>query len=265
VNQGWSSSKSTPNVAAIHQEDFEEYLHRGYTVFAVVTSSQPKFTITEQMEDVHRAVRFIRTNTSQFGVRTDRLGMMGAGSGGQLALMVATQGAQGKADAPDPIDRESSEIQAVACFFPPTDFLNYGQTGNVAVGRGPMANYPGAFGNRALLNSGRASLGKEISPIYYVTSQLPPTLIIHGSDDKIVPLQQSESFVEQAKSGGVQQIQLIVRQGKGHAWYGFWKTKEDALDFAGWFDRHLRDRMEEETIQKTGTKEGKTSKVSGRK
>ncbi|MBM4075098.1 MAG: alpha/beta hydrolase, partial [Planctomycetes bacterium] len=92
VNQGWSSSKSTPNVAAIHQEDFEEYLHRGYTVFAVVTSSQPKFTITEQMEDVHRAVRFIRTNTSQFGVRTDRLGMMGAGSGGQLALMVATQG-----------------------------------------------------------------------------------------------------------------------------------------------------------------------------
>ena len=39
----------------------------------------------------------------------------------------------GKDDAKDPIDRESSEIQCVACFFPPTDFLNYGEPGEDAV------------------------------------------------------------------------------------------------------------------------------------
>src|SRR5437870_4501777 len=59
VNGGWLSSKSTPLMVTIRPDDYSLYLARGYTVFAVVTSSQPKFTIPEQMEDVQRAVRFV--------------------------------------------------------------------------------------------------------------------------------------------------------------------------------------------------------------
>src|SRR6476660_6539367 len=58
VNGGWLSSKSTPLMVTIRPDDYRVYLDRGYTVFAVVTSSQPKFTIAEEMEDVQRAVRF---------------------------------------------------------------------------------------------------------------------------------------------------------------------------------------------------------------
>ena len=54
VNGGWLSSKSTPLMVTIRPGDYEPYLNRGYTVFAVVTSSQPKFTIREEMEDVQR-------------------------------------------------------------------------------------------------------------------------------------------------------------------------------------------------------------------
>ena len=244
VNGGWLSSKATPLMVTIRPADYEPYLNRGYTVFAVVTSSQPKFTISEEIEDVHRAVRFIRANAKKYGVNPHRLGVLGSSSGGHLTLSIATQGKQGKPDSEDPVERASSEVQAAACFFPPTDFLNYGGPGISGVGEGPMAPLRVAFGPQALTAEGRASLGKEISPINFVTAKLPPTLIIHGDADKVVPLQQSESFVERAKAAGAPQVRLIVRAGKGHGGGDFWRSAEDAKEFADWVDRHLRDRRD---------------------
>src|SRR5262245_16150660 len=43
---------------------------------------------------------------------------------------------------------ESSLFQAVACFFPPTDFLNYGKPGQVALGRGALGGLKAAFAFR---------------------------------------------------------------------------------------------------------------------
>lgn len=240
VNGGWFSSKSTPMMVTVRPDCYGPFLDRGYTVFAVVTSSQPVFTIPDIMQDVQRAVRFIRHNAARFGVDPNRLGVTGSSSGGQLSLMVATQGGPGKADAPDPVDRESSAVQAVACFFPPTDFLNFGGPGIDGVGRGPMEPIKAAFGPRAETPEGRQALGKEISPIYFVSAKLPPTLIVHGGDDKDVPLQQSLSFMQRAKEAGAQHLNLIVRPGKGHGWGDFWKSSEDINDFADWFDKFLR-------------------------
>src|ERR1039457_299773 len=111
-------------------------------------------------------------------VNRDRLGITGSSSGGHLALMVATQGAQGNADAPDSVERESSAVQAAAVFFPPTDFLNWGSPGVDAVGLGTMAGMKAAFGPRADTATERQIYGKEISPVYFVTSNLPPVVII---------------------------------------------------------------------------------------
>ena len=56
-----------------------ELLRRGYAVFMVVTSSQPKFTLAEIVADVHRAVRFIRHHgRDHFGIDPDRIGVTGA-------------------------------------------------------------------------------------------------------------------------------------------------------------------------------------------
>lgn len=244
VNGGWLSSKDTPMMVTIRPDDYRLYLARGYTVFAVVTSSQPKFEIAELMEDVHRAVRYVRANAARFGVRPDRLGVLGSSSGGHLTLSIATRGGPGKADSSDPVERESSAVQAAVCFFPPTDFLNYGGPGISGVGEGPLAPLKVAFGPRALTPEGRESLGREISPIYFVSSNLPATLIIHGDDDEVVPLQQSESFVKRAKDAGARHVELIVRPGKGHGWGDFWKSTEDITAFADWFDRHLKDRRD---------------------
>ena len=72
VNGGWLSSKDTPLMVTIQPDYYRPFLERGYTVFAVVTSSQPKFTILEEMDDVRRAVRFVRHNAAKFGVQFAR-------------------------------------------------------------------------------------------------------------------------------------------------------------------------------------------------
>jgi dipeptidyl aminopeptidase/acylaminoacyl peptidase len=79
-------------------------------------------------------------------------------------------------------------------------------------------------------------LGLEISPIYFVHSNMPPVLIIHGSADKLVPVSQSEQFVKRCEESGVT-AKLIVREGKGHGWPD---TENDLRVCADWFDEYLR-------------------------
>jgi acetyl esterase/lipase len=231
VSGGWFSAKE-----AVNQRFYDAFLARGYTVFAVVHGSQPKFTVPEITQDIHRAVRFVRHNAARWGVNPDQFGITGASAGGHLSLTMGTQGGPGKADAKDPVDRASSAVQAVACFFPPTDFLNYGQPGEDATGVGTLKNFKPAFGPRSDAEDSRKALGREISPIYFITPKLPPTLIIHGDADKLVPYQQAESFVQKAQAAGAT-AKLINRPGKAHGWP---ELVNDLTLFADWFDEHLR-------------------------
>jgi acetyl esterase/lipase len=239
VSGGWASSYDESKMVHVDVENYAPYLRHGYTVFAVVHSSMPRFDVQDIILDVQRAVRFVRHNAVGFAVNPNRLGVLGSSSGGHLALMIATQGGPGPASAADPIDRESSAVQAVACFFPPTDFLNWGATGVDGVGRGPLAPLFAAFGSLADTEPGRQILGRMISPIYYVTSTLPPVLIIHGDADVVVPLQQAQSFAAKAKEVGAPMVNIIVRKGKGHGWGDFWKSQEDVDEFVKWFDHYL--------------------------
>ena len=130
----------------------------------------------------------------------------------------------------------SSEVQCGACFFPPTDFLNYSQPGEDAVGVGTLKDFKPGFGPRSDTAEERQKLGLEISPIYFIHSNQPPVLIIHGDTDKLVPIYQAQKFVERSQEVGAT-AKLIVREGKAHGWAGLDK---DLPIFADWFDEHLR-------------------------
>lgn len=231
VSGGWFSSHDSINAGY-----FRPLLNRGYTVFTVVHGSQPKFTITEIVPDINRAVRFIRHNAAQYGVDPNRLGITGGSAGGHLSLTMGTQGGPGDAKAKDPIDRVSSAVQCVACFFPPTDFLNYSRPGEDAVGVGTLKDFKSAFGPRADTEEGRQKLGREVSPIYFVHSNMPPMLIIHGDADKLVPIYQAQMFVKGCEAVG-STAKLVVREGKQHGWADMGKDMEL---FADWFDEYLR-------------------------
>jgi acetyl esterase/lipase len=228
---GWKSEAGSfrPWIAA-------PILRRGYTVFAVYHIPQPKATVMEITEDVYRAVRFIRHNAAQYGIDPQRLGVTGGSSGGHLSLMIATRGGPGDANATDPVDRESSAVQAVAIFYPPTDLLNLGKsTENLGDG-GPPKSFVKSFGPTVTNLAAWKIIGHEMSPIYYINSNLPPSLIYHGDADTLVTLDQSQRFQAEALKQGCN-VELVIHHGGRHGWLSMpW----DLRQFANWFDRYLR-------------------------
>ncbi len=231
VSGGWKSGTNSfrPWMTA-------PLLRRGYTVFAVYHISQPHSTIMDIIQDMHRAVRFIRHHAQDYSVDPQRLGVTGGSAGGHLSLMLATRGGPGPQDAPDPVDRQSSAIQAAAIFYPVTDLLNLGaSTENLGDG-GPPKSFVKGFGPNSTNLAVWKVIGYESSPIYYVTSNLPPILILHGDADTLVPLDQSQRFQAKARELG-RTVDLIVRPGKQHGWLTMlW----DVRLLAHWFDRYLQ-------------------------
>jgi acetyl esterase/lipase len=90
VSEGWYSEheKIEPNIPIY----IEAFLTRGYTVFAVVHGSNPKYSLPENIEDAHRAVRFIRHHARRYGIDPTRIGSTGDSAGGHLSLMVGGAG-----------------------------------------------------------------------------------------------------------------------------------------------------------------------------
>jgi acetyl esterase/lipase len=242
VSGGWFSAHE-----AINQGFVGELLKRGYTVFAVVHGSQPRFTIPEIVKDMNRAVRFIRFHAKDYQIDPDKIGITGASAGGHLSLMQGTAGDNGDKSAKDPVDQTSSRVQAVGCFFPPTDFLNYGKPGEIALGCGVLKGFKPPFDFHEqdpntktfvrITDLGKIlEIGRQISPVYHASSDDPPTLIIHGDADLLVPIQQAELVVEKLKSSGVE-TKLVVKKGAAHGWPDLLK---DTVIIADWFDGHLK-------------------------
>jgi acetyl esterase/lipase len=243
VSGGYFSSHG-----AIAESLIAPFLKRGYTVFCVVHGSQPRYQVPEIFQDIQRASRFIHHHAKKFGIDPNRIGVTGASAGGNLSLLLGTAGTKGDPKAGDPVDRESSRVQAVACFFPPTDFLNYGKPGVEHIKATDFdPRFRASFDYREMDPKGRTyeritdtkklqAITRSISPIYSITSETPPTFIMHGDKDLLVPLQQSESMIEKLKAAGVP-AELVVKKGGDHGWL---TIIGDVEKFADWFDRYLR-------------------------
>ena len=250
VSGGWFSSHDNID-KVMDRGTFLELLKRGYTVFAVVHGSQPKFTVPEILEDMHRAVRFIRHHAELYKIDPANIGMFGGSAGGHLTLLQGTDGQDGDPSAEGPVDRESSAVQAIVSYFPPTDFLNYGKKGQhfdklvlqVMFGRNPFLaalDFRKFDKEKQLIvkveDQGEIKrLLKEVSPVTHVNKGDAPTLLIHGDADLLVPIQQSKLILSKFKQEGVE-AELLTMAGKNHGWKA---EPEEIKRFGDWFDKHL--------------------------
>ncbi len=230
------SLKDTP----VQAELAKPLLDAGYTVFAINHRAAPEFKHPAAQEDAQRAVRFVRANGKKYGIRADRIGATGSSSGGHLALMLGVLGGAGVPDDPDPVARESAKVQCVVAWMPACDLLN----GYVEL-RPPPALYLGTLpGNSP--SSPETKLYREASPITHVTEDSPPTLLIHGDADAIVPIKHSELMEEALKKSKVL-VKLVRLKGGIHG-QNFGGTNlpeaKDWPDYLGetvaWFDQHLQ-------------------------
>lgn len=200
MSGGWISDHSMlnsfgPAVAKVFTDE-------GFTVFEVVHGAQPRYKVADIVEQVRSAVRFVHAHAVDYGIDTNRVGVSGISSGGHLALMIAAS--------PD------SPVSAVAAIAPPTDLANWGKPGRIVTEEPPMAIFIPALGfDPNGPRSDMEALAKKLSPITYVTARFPPTLIVQGDADKVVPPQQAKVMDEALAGAGVQH-KLVIIPGGGH-------------------------------------------------
>jgi acetyl esterase/lipase len=245
VSGGWVSSPDSLNSPFV-SIFYTPFIERGFVVFAVVHGSQPKFTIPEIRLDLNRAVRYIRAHAADWKIDPDRLGITGGSAGGHLSLLQGCGPLAPDKKAKDPVDRVTSNVQAVACLFPPTDFLNWGEKNKNVLDMPSMKPFVAALDfhemdekshmfQRIVDRPRVAAMEKEISPIYHVSGDSPPTLIIHGDADSLVPIQQAQLMIDKLKEANVP-AELIVKAGAGHGWLN---AQPDLNRMAEWFDTYL--------------------------
>ncbi len=247
LNGNWISS---PRMMDAFLSKTDMYLERGYTLFGVMVSSQPQYTIPDEIKDLKRAVRFVRYNAKDYGIDPDHIGITGSSAGGHLSLMIATSDDEKNSKSNDPVDKVSARVQAVAVFYPPTDFINYGApnaSGKINQAGLVFAKVAAAFDFKEWNDTTgtfvsitdtkrRLEIAKTVSPINWVTADDPPVIIIHGDKDFLVPKQQSESIIEKFKEAKVPN-KYIIKEGGSHGWQN---RDVEEKNFIDWFDKYLK-------------------------
>ena len=210
----------------------------GYTVFAVTHRATPTFRYPAQLEDVQRAVRFIRHSAATYHINPARIGGSGGSSGAHLVSLLGTMDGAGIADDSDPVNRESAKLQCIIARAAPIDLTQM----RPSSGAGALALLLGANVVEATpKTSVEFKSALAASPISYVTSDDAPFLLVHGDADRTVPFHQSEMMQAALVKAGVP-VKLLRIEGGDHGptFPGAKNVPDYKTEMVKWLDKHLR-------------------------
>ena len=205
---GWTTSKRLYAMPRLIQ-----LARRGFTVATInhTDSQNGTHPFPEYLMDVKAALRFLRINAKQYRVDPDRIGAWGTSSGGNAVLLLGmTQDDSRYDDGSNP--SVSDHVSYVVACFPPADIP-------ALLGRDRT---PGIVDCVEAVTGGGAELARAMSPQYVVTAQTqcPPTLLLHGDADTLVPYAQSEQLYLRMREQG-HDVRMIRVAGADHE-SNFW-------------------------------------------
>jgi acetyl esterase/lipase len=179
-----------------------------------------------QLDDVQRAVRWIRANAAKYKIDPDHIGAFGHSAGAQLAALL---GMEITRDNSDPaLAKYSSQVQAVVDASGPTDFTtDHDAEGDAFLSAflgGDYAHHP--------------EIWRDASPVFHVSKSNSPFLIIHGTQDKDVPMAQAEELADKLKQAGVSV--KLVKVEDGHTFQKPEARKQLAFEAQAFFFQNLR-------------------------
>jgi acetyl esterase/lipase len=230
VSGGWVSRYAPPNLLPIRErQNYDELLSRGFTVISLRHGASPRYNIPEIVPDIHRAVRFIRTNAMQYGIDAGRIGIYGNSSGGHLSLLLGLNADPGNPSAEDSVLRVSNRVAAIVSYYAPSDLDPAARA--VTPHEGRTSRYPA-------LNFDYDKYVKEMSPITHISADDPPVLILHGEKDMTVPVKEGEALHRAFQQKGVT-TDFILFPGAGHSFQGDDAARATKA-MADWFTKHLQ-------------------------
>lgn len=172
------------------------------------------------LHDCKTAVRFLRKHADEFKIDPDRIGAIGGSAGGHLVAMLAVSDAKDDLDPKGPYAEYSCRIQAVVPMYGVHDVVRQAQLRGNEMTRNELARC------------------RQASPISYVSPDDPPALILHGTKDALVPVEQSRILHEALQKAKVPS-QLLIVEGAPHSFHLQPKQLDLRATVTHFFRQHL--------------------------
>jgi len=189
----------------------------GFAWFSINYRLAPQFKFPADVEDVEAAVGWIKANAAKYKVDAKRIALIGESSGGHLVSFVGARNQPG------------ARVAAVVSMYGIHDFIS----ASIAWKPIPVEILQ-LFGIPAV-NAKTAPILIKASPVVYVSKDMPPFLLMHGSNDEDVPYEQSVEMCNAMKNAGAQ-CDLITIQGAPHG-MDHWEGHPEFL----WYKKALVD------------------------
>ncbi len=221
--------------------DVRRMTAQGYVVASVEYRFSQKAKFPAQIQDCQAAIRWLRANAKRYHINPDKVGVVGGSAGGHLSALVGVTGGKKVFAAIGGNEGQSDAVACVVDIFGPKNFASVIEQAekdpnvkNIFKFNTPSDPYSELIGAK-LSDKEKTS---AVSPITYVDKSCPPTLILHGTHDALVPYAQSEEFAAAMTKSGAS-VWLQKFPGGGHGGGAFGKPSVVLL-MKNFFDKHLQ-------------------------
>jgi acetyl esterase/lipase len=177
-----------------HAEFSQHLAAQGYSVVSIDYRLAPRFKFPAQLEDVKGAIAYIRQHADELEVDVNRMALMGRSAGAHLAMLVA-------------YGEDAPPIRAVVNYYGPVNLTR----GYYEPPR------PDPINTTDLLKDflggtpkELAELYKQASPVNEAKSGLPPSLLIYGARDHVVPSKFGRGMYERLQATGNQAVFIEI-------------------------------------------------------
>ena len=212
---GWSSGDKKgaekPGSGADISPWFGPLTSAKFTWFSINYRLAPKHRWPACFDDVQTAIRWVKAHAAEYKGDPKRIAIFGHSAGGHLALLAALQ------------TNDDTRVQAAVGYAPVTDFEQ-----ELPTRGGASLSLQGLFAIGKDITPTSLKILRDTSPIHHIQPKggHPPFLILHGDEDKTVPLQQSLNFQSRLRANGVS-CDLFIIPGAPHRLTEWSKTSKD--------------------------------------
>ncbi len=208
----------------------QQLAERGYVAATVTYRLAPQYQFPAAVHDVKAAVRWLRANATKYAIDPARIGVVGDSAGGHLAQFLGVTAGVAPFEGSGGNAEQSSAVTCVVNYYGPSDFTKSYDKSVDASEVLPL------FLGGDLEHARRRHV--EASPLYWVTPQAAPTLLLHGTKDPYVAFEQAQWIFERLKGAEVE-VQLLELKDAGHGFKGADAQRAEQAMFE-FFDKHLK-------------------------